>query len=277
MPATIKFLCTTALKSSLDDVLPQFERAAGHRVEASYGPSAQLTKRLADGEAADAVVLTGPGFDEMTKLGKVTAASRLDIARSTTMLAVKTGTQRPDISTLEKFKRAMLVAKSLAYSGPGAGASGAHVAKVLDQLGIAEAMKPKTLLGPGGPAGLIGNYLVRGEAEIGIQQDAELMAVPGVDIVGPLPAEIGLITAFVFGIHTGAKDGGAAKALGDFLRTPAVLAVMKVRGLTPAQSASSGAHEVRVSKDAGGPIAVRRTASLRSPMLRDGRFAASSA
>ena len=108
--ATIKFLCSTALKSSLDELLPQF----GHEVEPSYGPSAQLTKRLAEGEAADAVVLTGPGFDEMAKLGKVTAASRLAIARSATMVAVKQGSPRPDISTVEKFKQAMLAAKSVA-------------------------------------------------------------------------------------------------------------------------------------------------------------------
>ena len=203
-------------------------------VEPSYGPSAQLTKRLAEGEAADAVVLTGPGFDEMATLGKVTPASRLTIARSATMLAVKQGTPRPDISTVETFKQAMLNAKSLAFSGPGAGASGAHVAKVLERLGIAEAMKPKIVLGPGGPAGLIGNYLVRGEAEIGIQQDSELMSVPGVDIVGPLPAEIGLTTEFVFAVHTGANDAAAAKALGEFMRTPAARATMKRKGLTPA-------------------------------------------
>jgi molybdate transport system substrate-binding protein len=228
--AAIKFLCSTALKSSLDELLPTFE----HSVEPNYGPSAQLTKRLADGETADAVVLTGPGFDEMAKLGKVAPASRLAIARSATMLAVKQGTPRPDISTVEKFRQAMLDAKSVAYSGPGAGSTGAHMAKVVEQLDIAEALKRKTILGPGGPAGLIGNYLVRGEAEIGIQQDSELMAVPGVDIVGPLPGEIGLVTEFVFAVHAGARDSVAAKALGQFLRLPASLAVMKAKGLTPA-------------------------------------------
>ncbi len=155
----------------------------------------------------------------MAKLGKVTPASRLAIARSATMLAVKQGTPRPDISTVEKFKQAMLDAKSVAYSGPGAGSTGAHMAKVVEQLGIAEALKRKTILGPGGPAGLIGNYLVRGEAEIGIQQDSELMAVPGVDIVGPLPGEIGLVTEFVFGVHTGARDCRRGEGAG---RIPAI-------------------------------------------------------
>ena len=234
MPASIRLLCSTALKSSLDVVLPPFERDSGHEIAASYGPSAQLTRRLGEGEAADAVVLTGPGFDEVAKLGKVVIASRLAIARSATMVAVKMGTPRPDIATLDAFKQAMLQAKSVAYSGPGAGASGAHIATVMERLGIAQAMRPKTVLGPGGPDGLIGHYLLRGEAEIGIQQDSELMAVPGVDIVGPLPGEIALVTEFVFGIHGGAREGEAAQALGDLLRSPTARAVMKQKGLTPA-------------------------------------------
>ncbi len=233
MPAPVTFLCTTALKSTLDLMLQQFERASGYKIDVSYGPSARLTKRIAEGETADAAVLTGPGFDEMVKLGKVVAASRLPIARSATMLGVKKGTPHPDISTVEKFKQAMLDAKSLAYSGPGAGASGAHAAKVMERLGIVETMKAKTVLGPGGPAGLIGNFLVRGDAEIGIQQDAELMSVPGVDIVGPLPGEIGLVTEFVYGAHTGATDIAATRALGEFLRAPATFAMMKEKGLTP--------------------------------------------
>ena len=229
MAASIKFLCSTALKTTLDDTLARFE----HKVEPSYGPSAQLCERLTEGEFADAVVLTGPGFDDMAKLGKVDPGSRLRVASSQTMVGVKKGAPRPDISTLEKFSQALLAAKSVAYSGHGAGASGAHIASVIAQLGIVEAMKGKTILGPGGPAGLIGNYLVRGEAELGIQQDAELMAVPGVDIVGPLPPGIALTTDFVFGIHRGANDTGAAKMLGEFLRTPAMRGVMKDKGLTP--------------------------------------------
>ena len=137
------------------------------------------------------------------------------------MVAVKKGTPRPDISTVETFKQAMLDAKSIAYSGPGAGDRAARMVKVMEQLGIVDAMKPKTILGPGGPAGLIGNYLVRGDAEIGIQQDSELMAVPGVEIVGPLPAEIGLITEFVFGAHRRGGRSRQGPALGEFLRATA--------------------------------------------------------
>lgn len=231
---TIKLICTTALKTTIDDLQPRFERDSGCKLEAIYGPSAQLTKRLADGEPADVVVLTGPGIEEMVKAGKVVPSSRLDLASSQTMVGVKTGTPKPDISTIAAFKQAMLNAKSIAYSGPGSGASGAHIVKVFEDLGILAATKGKTILGPGGPAGLMGNYLVRGEAEIGFQQDAELMMVPGVDIVGPLPPGIALTTAFAFGVHAAAADGGAGKALGPFLRSPAALAVMKAKGLKPA-------------------------------------------
>jgi molybdate transport system substrate-binding protein len=227
--AATAFLCSTALKSSLDEVLASFP----HQVDVRYGPSAQLTKRLAEGEAADAVVLTGPGFDEMATLGKVLAASRLPVARSATMVAVKQGAPRPDISTAEKLKQALLAARAVAYSGPGAGVSGAHIARMMERLGIADAMKGKTVLGPGGPAGLIGNYLVRGEVEIGFQQDSELMAVPGVDIVGPLPGEFALVTEFVFGVTDTARDPQAASALGAFLRAPATRATMQAKGLTP--------------------------------------------
>jgi molybdate transport system substrate-binding protein len=234
MPTT-KLICTTALKTTIEDVQAQFERQTGRALEALYGPSAQLTKRLTQGEPADIVMLTGPGIEEMIAAGKVVAGSGIALASSQTMVGVKKGTPRPDISTVEKFKQAMLNAKSIAYSGPGAGASGAHIAKIFADLGIIERTKSKTVLGPGGPAGLIGNYLVRGEAEIGMQQDAELMMVPGVDIVGPLPPGLELTTTFVFGVHSAAQDGGAGKVLGPFLRTLAARAVMKAKGLTPAQ------------------------------------------
>jgi molybdate transport system substrate-binding protein len=231
---TLKLICTTALKTSLDELLPQFEAGLGHKVDVSYGPSAQLGPRIAGGEPADAIVLTDAGIDEMIRAGKVVAGSRLVLATSQTMVAVKQGTPRPDVSTPERFKQALLAAKSVAYSRPGSGVSGAHIAKLIEQLGIADALRGKSVLGPGGPQGLIGSYLVRGEAEIGMQQDSELMAVPGVDIVGPLPPEFALTTSFVFGIHSSTSEPNAGRTLGDLMRSPAAHAVMKAKGLTPA-------------------------------------------
>ena len=142
------------------------------------------------------------------------------------------GAPKPDISSAEKFKQALLAAKSIGTSNPvGGGASGAHIAKVLEKLGIADAVKGKTTFGPGGPAGLIGNFLVRKEVEIGLQQIPELMAVPGIDIVGPLPDEIQAITVFSAGLSTGAKEEQAGTALIKFLTTPNAKAVLKSKGM----------------------------------------------
>ena len=234
MASEIKLLSTTALKTSLDELLPRFERATGHKVTASYGFAAQLAKRIEGGEAADATILSGQALDGLAKQGKVVGDSRIDVARSAIMVAVKQGTRRPDVSSVEKFKQAMLAAKSIVHTDPaGGGTTGVHLGKIFAQLGIADALKPKTVYSPGGPDHLIGLYLVRGEAEIGIQQDSELMAVPGVDIAGPLPAEIQSVSVFAFGTLSGARDIAAARALGDFLRSSEALAVIKSKGMQP--------------------------------------------
>jgi molybdate transport system substrate-binding protein len=147
-------------------------------------------------------------------------------------LAVQKGAPKPDISTAEKFKEVMLAAKSLGMSNPvGGGVSGAILIKAFERLGIMDAMKDKLTFGPGGPAGLIGYFLVRKEVEVGIQQMPELMAVPGIDIVGPLPDGIQSVSVFTVGASTGAKDAEAAKALVQFLATPQAAAVIRSKGL----------------------------------------------
>ena len=189
MPNEIKVLSTTAMKTSLDELAPEFERATGNKLSFSFGPSARIAKMVADGEPHDVAIVTDKGHRRPDQAGPLVPGIRADIARSAMALAVQKGAAKPDISSAEKFKEAMLAAKSLGMSNPvGGGQSGANLVKIFDQLGIAEAMKAEMLFGPGGPAGLIGNFLVRKEVEIGIQQLPELMAVPGIDIVGPLPA-----------------------------------------------------------------------------------------
>jgi molybdate transport system substrate-binding protein len=147
-------------------------------------------------------------------------------------LAVQAGAPKPDISNAETFKAAMLATKSLGMSNPvGGGQSGANLVKIFERLGIAETMKPKCFYGPGGPAGLIGNFLVRKEIEIGIQQMSELMAVPGIDIVGPLPPDIQMATVFSAGLSTAAQNAEEAKALIAFLTTPAAKSVIIKHGM----------------------------------------------
>jgi molybdate transport system substrate-binding protein len=228
----IKIVSTTAMKTSFDDLAAEFQRATGHTLALSFGPSARIKKQVADGEQNDITIATDKGIDELIAQGRIVAGSRADLARSAMALAVQKGAPKPDISSAEKFKAAMLAAKSLGMSNPvGGGQSGANLVAIFERLGITEAMKPKCFYGPGGPAGLIGNYLVRKEVEVGIQQLPELMAVPGIDIVGPLPPDIQNMTVFSAGLSTAARNADGAKALIQFLATPAARAVIKSKGL----------------------------------------------
>ena len=236
MPLTeIKLLSTTALKTSIDELTARFESASGKKLIASYAPSTQIAKRVAEGEFSDVAIATGSGIDDLIKHGRVAPGTRVDIARSAIGVAVRPGTTRPDISSVDAFKRALLAAKSIGMSNPqGGGASGIHLWDVFERLGIADALKPKTTFGPGGPAGLIGLYLMRGEVEIGLQQMPELMAVPGVEVVGPVPGEMQSITIFAAGIPTNTSDAATGKALAKFLTAPAAATVIKAKGMEPA-------------------------------------------
>lgn len=230
----IKVVSTTAMKTVFEDLAPAFERATGNRTSVELGPSLRLEKELAEGKAADVAIVSRKGVDDLMARGRLAAGSAVHIADSTIGVAVAKGAPKPDISSSESFKRAMLAAKSIACSRPvGGGQSGAHLAKVFEQLGITAAMQAKSHYGAGGAAGLAGLVVLRGEAEIGIQQMAELMAVSGIDIVGPLPRELQSITPFVAGITDSASHPEAAKALIRYLITPAAKRVIAAKGLEP--------------------------------------------
>jgi molybdate transport system substrate-binding protein len=220
------------MKSSLDELAPEFERATGHKLTISFGPSARIAKMVADGEVHDVAIVTDQGHEALTTQGRFVPGLRADVARSAMGMAVQKGANKPDISSAEKFKAAMLAAKSLGMSNPvGGGQSGANLMKIFDKLGISEAMKNKLMFGPGGPAGLIGNFLVRKEVEIGIQQMPELMAVPGIDIIGPLPPDIQMKTVFSAGLSTAAKNAEGGRALIQFLVAPKAAAVVRSKGM----------------------------------------------
>jgi molybdate transport system substrate-binding protein len=234
-PIEIKVLSTTAMKMVFEALAPGFERDTGNRLSVILGPSAQLEKRLADGEAADIAILARAGAEDLIARGKIAAEPLVEVARSAIGIAVPKGAAKPDISTAESFRRALLAAKSIAVSKPvGGGASGAHMAKVFAQLGIAEAMTAKAKYGAGGAAGLAGLVVLRGEADIGIQQMAELMAVAGIDVVGPLPADLQSVTEFMAAIPLSASHPDAGRGIIKLLTTPAAKAVIKAKGLQPA-------------------------------------------
>lgn len=231
----VTVLATTAMKTSFDELAAQFERASGHRLTLTFGPSLQLEKRLGEGEGADVAIVSAAGIDDLVARGKLKSGSKVAIAGSALGVAVPRGAPKPDLSSADAFKRALLAAKSVAVSKPvGGGQSGVHMAKVFERLGIADQMAAKAKYGQGGPAGLVGLIIERGEAEIGVQQIAELLAVPGVDFVGPLPAELQSVTPFVAAIPAAAQNIEAGRELIAFLTTPEAKRVIRAKGLEPA-------------------------------------------
>jgi molybdate transport system substrate-binding protein len=231
--ANLRILSTTAMKTVLERLAPQFEQDSTHRLDLTFGPSGGLTKRIADGEAADVLICAQPEMSKLKTQGRIAFASAV-VARSNIGVAVRKGAPRPDISSPEAFKRALIAAKSVAFSDPArGGASGVTFVKILERLGIADEVKAKAKLTAGGPDGFVGAILSRGEAEIGVQQIPELVSFTDVDFVGPLPHELQAPTAYVAGIPANAANVDAARALISFLATPAAAAAIKARGMEP--------------------------------------------
>lgn len=225
--ADLKVFSTSALTELWRELQPKFE-AHGHKLELVLQPSGALAKRIAGGETGDAIVSTAAGVDGLDKGGKIAAGTTRTLASSVMGVAVLKGARKPDITTPEAFKAALLAARSVAYSDPaGGGASGAYFAKVLQDLGIAEAVNAKAKMGRGIPNA---EFVVKGESDIAIQQIPELMTVAGVDIVGPFPAALQNVTGFAAAVLSDSRHPQAAKALVDFLASPETLALLKAKG-----------------------------------------------
>jgi molybdate transport system substrate-binding protein len=233
--AEIKVYSTIGVQAALEELTPKFEKASGHKLNITWATAAILVKRVQAGETADLMVLTRQSLDALTKEGKASADTDATFASSGMAMVVKKGALKPDISTPEAFKQTLLKAKTIAYSNPAhGGASGVYLAKLLERMGIADQMKDKTKFPP--PSGNAANLVVSGEAELAIQQEPEVMAVAGVELVGPLPGDLNNITVYAAGVSSGTTQADAAKALIKFLHTPEAQAVFKARGLKPAEA-----------------------------------------
>jgi molybdate transport system substrate-binding protein len=225
----MRVLCTNGLKTVMLDLAPAFERTSGTKLTITWGSTNGLLKELDAGAIGDLAILTADVIDDLIKRGKVAAGSRVDLARSGIGIAVRKGARKPSIGTPEELKQALLAASSVAHSKTGL--SGIYFPTVLARLGIADAMKSKIVMPePGNP---VGEVVAKGEAEIGVQQISELLPVAGIDIVGPLPAELQKITTFSAGLLTGAKDPDTAKALVKYVAAES-LPLLKGKGLEPA-------------------------------------------
>jgi molybdate transport system substrate-binding protein len=237
--AEVKVMISGGLTAAYKQLVPQFEHATENKVVTVAGPSMGTTYnaipvRLARGEPADVLIMVGYALGDLIKDGKVVADSRRDIARSPIGMVVRAGTPKPDISTVESFKRTLLAAKSVVYSDS---ASGVYVGtEMFERLGILDQMKPKSRPVPADP---VAGVVARGDAELGFQQISELLPVPGVDLVGPLPAEVQKITIFSAGIVAGAKEPEAGRALIRFLASAEAAPVIEKTGLDPMASGAA--------------------------------------
>jgi len=234
--AEVHVMISGGLTAAFNALVPEFERSTGHKVITAYGPSMGTTTnaipvRLERGEAADVLIMVGYALGDLVKQGKVVPDSRVDLVNSRIGVAVKAGAPKPDISSVDALKRALLTAKSVAYSDS---ASGVYISdEMFDKLGIAEAMRDKAKKVPATP---VAEIVARGEAELGFQQISELMPVAGIEIVGPLPDELQKITVFAAGIASVSKEPEAAKSLVKFLASPAARNVITKSGLEPIAS-----------------------------------------
>ena len=237
--AEVRVMISGGLAAAYKALVPEFERATGHKVLTAYGPSMGTTVnaipvRLERGEAADVLIMVGYAIDDLASKGKVIAGSRVDLVKSPIGVAVKSGAPKPDISNADALKRALLAVKTVAYSDS---ASGVYVStELFDRLGIKEAMQGKARKIPATP---VGEIVAHGEAEIGFQQMSELLPVAGIDIVGPLPDELQKITVFSAGIATVSKEPDAGKALIKFLASPAARPEIVKSGMDPIVGATN--------------------------------------
>lgn len=228
--AEIRILSAAGMGPVLKEIAGEFERASGHKLMMEFATAGAIAKRVVGGEAADVVIVTAPQMAGLVKEGKVQAGSATPVAKSGVGIAVKSGSPRPRVASVDDFKKALFAAKTVVYADPaGGGAAGIHVAGMLQRLGIAEQLKPKIRLATGGNISEV--TLAQGDGALGMTQISEIVGKPGVELVGPLPEEVQLYTTFTAGTAAGAKQAGAANAFIKFLKGPAAAAVIKAKGM----------------------------------------------
>ena len=234
----IKVLSAVGMRQVMFDLGPEFERATSRSLAITFDSTGRIAKRIASGEMVDVVVINRSAVEALGTDGTVVASSVAHIARSVAAVAVREGAAKPDISSPEAFKRLLLSATLVARPPPDVGgSSGDHIVKVLERLGIATEVSAKSVLvmpgDPGQVAESPGDAVAKGKADIALHQLQELMAVRGIEIVGPFPGNLQGNFTFSAAICASAKDTDGAKALIEFLRTPHARDVIRAKGMEP--------------------------------------------
>jgi molybdate transport system substrate-binding protein len=226
MSDAIRVLSTLALKGAVPGLADRYQTAGGARIDADFAPTLALLERLRAGEAADVVILTREGLDEVTREGRVAADSCVDLARSWVGIAVRAGAPHPDIATETALRAALLGARSVAYSR--LGASGILFAKLIERLGIAADINARAVIIP---QGFTAERLVTGEADLAVQQISELKQIGGIEVVGPIPYELQTPAVFSAGRITASCRAAQADRLLRFLASSEVAPVLRESGL----------------------------------------------
>jgi molybdate transport system substrate-binding protein len=232
--AEINAFISTAIKTVTDELLPPFERQNGHTIRASYAPSGALVPRFERGEPVDVFLTDSTAIDALIRQGKI-VAGRIDLARTGIGIAVRKGAPKPDVSSPDALRRALLAAKAVGHAAPAGGSiTAGHIMRMFEMLGIAAEITPKVKLAAGGPQGRVSVLVSSGEAEIGLQQVSELLSNPDVEVIGMLPPELQLTTIYSAGVTASAREGEAAQALIKALTAPSAAPIWKAKGLDPA-------------------------------------------
>ncbi|MEH2508375.1 molybdate transport system substrate-binding protein [Bradyrhizobium sp. AZCC 1578] len=228
MVDTVRMLSTLALKGAVQSLAGQYRAAGGARIDADFAPTLALLDRLRAGEAADVVILTREGLDEVAREGRVVTETCVDLARSFVGIAVKAGAAHPDIATEAALRAALLGARSVAYSR--LGASGILFARLIEQLGIAAEVNARAQIIP---QGFTAEKLVTGEADLAVQQISELKQVGGIEVVGAIPRDLQTPAVFSAGRMVASDKPDEADRLLRFLASPAVAPALRESGLEP--------------------------------------------
>jgi len=230
MPATaLKLLSSMATRELLNELIPQYQRATGRAVTSEAAGGVDVARRVRAGEAVDVVILSSTAIDSLIAAGSLLPDSRVDLVKSGVSIAVRAGAARPEVGSEEAVQRAVLAARSLSYS---TGPSGVYLEKLFERWGVLEQIRGRIVVPPPGVA--VGSLIASGQVELGFQQLSELISLPGIEVVGPLPPAIQTITVFSGGISSGCAQPAGARALLDYLAAPSVAQAKRRCGMESA-------------------------------------------
>ncbi len=229
MSAALRIISSMATRQVLADLVALYRCGSTQDVAVESVGGVDAAKRVQAGEAFDGVVLAASAIDQLIQAGRIVAGSRVDLVKSGVSIAVRAGASRPDVASEDAVKRAVLAARSLGYS---TGPSGVHLVKLFERWGIMEAIKSRIVQAP--PGVPVGSLVASGEVELGFQQSSELINLSGIAVLGPLPAEIQIITTFSAGVSVTSTRADSLRLLLDFIASPAADAAKRRNGMEPA-------------------------------------------